>query len=376
MTKDELMEFWDSIISARRCTLESAEKHLQGLATDAYFDGDLHLVVSGGSSGKRCVVAYDWHGWAVCAVGLMRGFWAMNQCCPIWCASLSACAAGHATSALLETFSNPSHPNVRAPISLPIQEIVTILNETQPPILHTYPTMLPILCEEASKGRLQIKPKFIWSTSETLLSEVKALAEKTWGVPVLDHWAASESSGGAFCCLRSPGFHIAEDLNIIEAVDERGKPVEPGKWSAKIFVTNLYNRVMPLLRYEIPDGLRIAETPCSCGSKYLHATAARARLDEVFDYGNDIKVHAENFEVSLEGRAISEYQVYQTSRGVEVNVVARRDFDIESLRFQIKQSLLNLGVSNPEVIVRCVDRLERMDSGKVRRFIPLLEANR
>ena len=375
MTKGDLMEHWDAIVTDPRCTLAAAETHLAGLTADAYFLDDLHVIASGGSSGKRGVFVYDWHGWAVSALGLMRGLYDIllslgRQPAPF--ATVSAYVASHATSALGQTFSNPDRPSVRAPVSLPLAEIVTILNRTQPSLLHTYPSMLPALCEEARSGHLHISPTLVWSTSEPLLPEVRAMVEATWNVAVANGWAASESSGGAFCCPVGAGFHIGEDLNIIEPIDEHGNPVPRGGRSAKILLTNLYNRIMPLIRYEITDEFQIADGPCRCGSAYLKVADVHGRADDVFRYASGIRVHPLNFRSPLgKDPAIVEYQVRQTERGAEIAIVARATVNIDALRSTIAQRLTDLGLSAPEVIVRRVDRIERQGAGKLKRFIPL-----
>jgi hypothetical protein len=53
MTKDDLMANWDGIVSDRRLTLDLAERHLAGLASDAYLFDELHVIASGGSTGRR-----------------------------------------------------------------------------------------------------------------------------------------------------------------------------------------------------------------------------------------------------------------------------------------------------------------------------------
>ena len=375
MTKGDLMENWDAIVTEPRCTFKAAETHLAGLTAAAYFLGDLHVIASGGSSGKRGVFVYDWHGWAASALGLMRGLFDIllglgQQPGPF--ATVSAFVASHATSALGQTFSNPARPSVRAPVSLPLAEIVAILNRTQPSLLHAYPSMLPALCEEARSGHLRVAPALIWSTSEPLLPEVRAMVEAAWNAPVANGWAASESPGGAFCCPAGGGFHIGEDLNIIEPIDEHGNPVRRGERSSKILLTNLYNRIMPFIRYEITDEFQIADGPCRCGSAYLKVADVHGRADDVFRYASGIRVHPLNFRSPL-GRdpAIVEYQVRQTERGAEIAVVARAPVDIEAVRSTVAQTLTGLGLSAPEVIVRRVDRIERQDAGKLKRFIPL-----
>ena len=63
MTKGDLMQHWDAIVTDERCTLAAAETHLAQLTGDAYFLDELHLIASGGSSGTRRVcrkVFDDW----------------------------------------------------------------------------------------------------------------------------------------------------------------------------------------------------------------------------------------------------------------------------------------------------------------------------
>lgn len=376
ITKDDLMENWDAIVTDRRCMLAAAEAHLAHLTTDAYFLDDLHVIASGGSSGKRGVFLYDWHGWAVSWLGISRGLFTTPLPAgrvpsgPV--VTVAAYSASHATSALGETFSHPARPTVRAPVTLPLAEIVERLNSAQPSVLQGYASMLSLLCEEARSGRLHIDPVLIVSSSEPLLPEIRAKAEATWNAPVLNAWAASESIGGAFSCPIGPGFHIGEDLNIIEPVDEGGNPVPSGERSHKIFLTNLYNQVMPLIRYEITDEFQVSAAPCPCGSAYLKVEDVHGRADDVFEYAGGVKVHPLNFRSALgKASSIIEYQVRQTATGAEVDVVARPDVDTGVLRRALEERLRSLGLRTPEVIVRRVDGIDRQPTGKLKRFVPI-----
>ncbi len=376
MTKDDLMQHWDAIVTDERCTLAAAETHLAHLTGDAYFLDELHLIASGGSSGTRGVFLYDWHGWAACWLGASRGlFSVLLNMRPVpsgAVASVTAYTATHATSAIGQTFSRPDSPTVQAPVTLPLADIVAILNRTKPAILLCYASMLPALCEEAESGRLQIEPALVWSSSEPLLPEVRQRAEATWKVPVLNAWAASESSGGTFSCGAGSGFHIGEDLYVIEPVDQRGNPARHGERSAKIFLTNLYNLVMPLIRYEITDEFQIADAPCRCGSAYLRVEDVQGRADDVFEFAGGVRVHPLNFR-SVLGKepAVIEYQVRQTATGAEVDVVGRSVPDIGVLRRALEERLAGVGLSAPEVVVRRVERIDRQGTGKLKRFVPL-----
>jgi hypothetical protein len=66
---------------------------------------------------------------------------------------------------------------------------------------------------------------------------------------------------------------------------------------------------------------------------------------------------------------VSDYQVRQTTRGIEVTAQAVA-LETEVLRLELIASLASAGLRDPEVEVRAVPVLERhADTGKLRRFI-------
>src|SRR5206468_484554 len=142
--------------------------------------------------------------------------------------------------ALLETFITSDLMIEGVPITQPVDQIVARLNEVEPDVVFAYPSALLPLVEEALAGRLNIKPRRFLVGAEPLFPEIRAAAEATWGVPVLNMYGSSEAGAMGITC-DAGGLHLAEDLCIIEAVDEDGRPVGPGERSAKVYMTNLYN---------------------------------------------------------------------------------------------------------------------------------------
>ena len=96
--------------------------------------------------------------------------------------------------------------------------------------------------------------------------------------------------------------HLSEDLVIVEPVDEQGRPVAPGDRAAKVYLTNLFNRVLPLIRYEITDEVTILTEPCPCGSAHRCVADIQGRLDDVFVYDGR-RVHPHVFRSALGRRA-------------------------------------------------------------------------
>ena len=69
----------------------------------------------------------------------------------------------------------------------------------------------------------------------------------------------------------------------MELVDNAGRPVPTGVRSDKIFLTNLYNLALPLIRYEITDQLELLRRGgCPCGSAFRRVGDPHGRLDDTF----------------------------------------------------------------------------------------------
>ncbi len=384
MTKHDLMTNFDRIVSDPRLTLDRIERHLDGLTSDAYLLDRFHAVASGGSSGHRGVFVYDWESWADCYLSCLRYTIRARLQSPQPTSGptvIVAVAAEHAThmsSALPQTFTDPeSMVAVRVPITLTIAEIVERLNRANPDALIAYPSILPELAHAARTGRLCISPRAIISASEPLLPEIRAVTEETWGAPVMNWWASSEAGGMGISCGRGPGMHLSDDLVIVEPVDAAGRPVPAGVRSAKVFVTNLYNPLLPLIRYEITDEIVMIpdDQGCGCGSAHRRLEDVHGRLDDLFVYDGVGAVHPHIFRSRLgRDRAIVEYQVRQTERGAAIAIRCRDAVDIPQLRTAIVGDLERLGLIAPEITVERVEHLERQTTGKLKRFLPLTTA--
>ena len=203
------------------------------------------------------------------------------------------------------------------------------------------------------------------------MPEIRAAAQEAWGAPVGNIWATSEGGGVGLPCDHSRS-HLSDDLLIVEPVDEEGRPVAPGQRSAKIYLTNLFNRALPLIRYEITDEVTVETEPCPCGSAHRCVADVQGRLDDVFVYdGRRVHPHVLR-SVLARHPGVVEYQVRQTSVGARIVVRCGAFVDVQGLGVEIRDALGGLGLPDPVVDVSVVERLER-DPGpaKLRRFVAL-----
>ncbi len=378
MTKDDLMAHFDEIVTEPRLTLDLVESHLASLTSDAYLLGRYHAVASGGSSGLRGVFVYGWESWADLYLSIARYLLrdrlldAEHRGTPMIVGAVGAEAPSHATSAVFQTFSNPATAVHRFPVTLPLAQIVAGLNDLQPEYLFGYASVLHELAFEARAGRLRIRPRTILSGVEPLLPEIRRTLEATWRAPVINAWGASEAGGIAVQCVAGPGMHLSDDLLIVEAVDEGGMAVAPGTRSAKIYVTNLFNPVLPLIRYEITDEVTLLDESCPCGSQHRLVGDVQGRHDEGFTYAGRLRVHPHLFRSRLgRERNILEYQVRQTPTGAAVSFCGRGEVDVRALQEDLEEMLHRQGIELPDVSLSLVAQIERTAIGKLKRFVPL-----
>lgn len=377
MTKDDLMSNWDAIVTDHRLTLQQAEDHLSSITADAYILDRYHVVASGGSSGRRGVFAWDWDGWAQAYLGFARWLLRagmrlgpMEQGPPM--ALVAADMPTHMTSAIGQTFASPATPVVRFPVTMPLAEIVAGLNDARPNVLSGYPSILAELAREARAGRLRVSPRLVVATSEPLTPGLRATVESAWGAPVMNWWGTSEGGATGSSCGFAPGMHLSEDMMIIEPVDDAFEPVAPGETASRVLLTNVINPLQPLIRYEITDEVRVLDGPCPCGSVMTGVDDIEGRTDDCFVYEGGVVVHPHVLRSPLSrDPAVIEYQVRQTVRGVDVDILCGDGADAGRLEREIAAHLRAVGLADPGVQVRRVASLERTAAGKLRRFVPL-----
>ncbi|MDJ0849555.1 MAG: hypothetical protein QNK04_14385 [Myxococcota bacterium] len=279
MTRADLMENWDEIVIYPSLRLDLVEKHLRDGNEDAYLYDSFHAVDTTGRDGQRGVFVYDWDGWIASFVGSAR--WrlrnrgrVLEKVRPV-VASVYGTAGSHIQPAIHKTFSVGGFHCLST--RQPFEVLVESLNAVQPHVLLGRPSVFLDLAREARAGRLRIRPPYVTSSGEPLEPDVRSAIEDAFDAHVHDAWIASEALPLGASCSSGAGLHVSDDLLILEPVDDRGAPVKPGRRSDKVYLTNLFNLALPLIRYELDDQVTMASAPCPCGSPYTLVESVRRR---------------------------------------------------------------------------------------------------
>ena len=160
-----------------------------------------------------------------------------------------------------------------------LDRLVADLNVYQPAFLASYPTTLALLGTEQAAGRLKIRPAALWSGGEHLARATRAEIERAFACPVSNEYGASECMSIAFGC-REGWLHVNADWVLLEPVDRDYRPTPAGELSHTVLLTNLANRVQPIIRYDLGDSIVVKPERCACGSP-LPAMRVVGRCDDV-----------------------------------------------------------------------------------------------
>lgn len=170
-------------------------------------------------------------------------------------------------------------------VRAPLPELVAELNEFQPAIFMSYGTVTKLLASEQEAGRLHIEPTLIILTAEGLaLNEYDRIAN-VFKAKVGNSYAASECLFMSYMCEQK-WLHVNADWVVFEPVDADYRPVPPGVQSHTVLISNLANRVQPILRYDLGDSIIQRPDPCPCGNP-LPAIRVQGRAADMLVFPTD-----------------------------------------------------------------------------------------
>ncbi|MGZ5139940.1 MAG: phenylacetate--CoA ligase family protein [Burkholderiales bacterium] len=161
----------------------------------------------------------------------------------------------------------------------PLPRLVDALNSWQPTYVATHPSVASVLATEQRAGRLRITPAALWLGGETLSAADRSSIAAAFQCTVLEQYGASECLSIACECAHG-SMHLNADWVLLEPVDKNYNPVLPGTMSHTVLLTNLANRVQPIIRYDLGDSVQIEPGLCPCGSPFP-ALLIEGRTDEV-----------------------------------------------------------------------------------------------
>jgi phenylacetate-CoA ligase len=200
--------------------------------------------------------------------------------------------AGYATARRLLA-QRPSRRSRMRIVSVhrPLPEIVAELAAFRPAMLNGYASAVALVAAEQAAGRLAIDPAVVVTAAEGLAPEAYERIAAAFGARVVNQYGCSEFMGLATGCPHG-WLHVNADWALLEPVDAAGRPTPPGEVSHTVLLTNLANRVQPVIRYDLGDSVVVRPDPCPCGDP-LPAVRVQGRTADVLTFAapaGDVRV--------------------------------------------------------------------------------------
>lgn len=220
---------------------------------------------------------------------------------------------------------------------------------------------------QAKRTDARIRPKAVLSTCMVLHDFERELIASVFDCPVINRYGCEEVSLIASECRQGEGLHVNGECVYVELIDEQGRPCPPGK-PGRVVVTDLHNRAMPMIRYEVGDMAVWAEKPCSCGRTLpllarIEGRVADYVLTKAGDYISGISL-TENLAVKIPG--VAQMQIVQEELDrFTFNIVKGSDFSDQSLTVLAEQVERHFGKGTQYATVY-MEKIPQEPSGKYR----------
>ena len=368
VTKALLMENFDGAVTDTRLTKRALELWLREQrdpGTD--FLGEFIVVHGSGSSGSIGIFVYQRTAWRF-VHSAMAGRLPTPENYPAGKTKTAFYLATHGHFGAVSTAArmpNALYDTLIISVLDSSESVIKRLNDFQPHRLQGYPSSISELADRAIAGRLQIRPKRIFLGGEALTKAMEQKIHNAWGAPVHVLYSASESK----CIgIQYPGAEtmaIMDDLNILEMLDARDRPVRPGE-EGRAVVTNLYNYALPVLRYELNDWVVLGDA--DDGSPFSLVRQIKGRVNDglpvILDTGKHdvISPHVLSYLPDIEKIQYSSLRPDH----FRIDYVASRDLDA-AVRSELQRILALKGAGRTTFEVRRVETIANdPQTGKLR----------
>ena len=127
-----------------------------------------------------------------------------------------------------------------------------LLHRVSPTMVMSSPSLMLAVLEHCRETSQTLPLQLIWTISEVVPEELRELVRQTPGCRLADMYGTVETGLIAVQCADCDAYHPADRHLVLELVTDDGRRPEPGEMG-RVIVTTLFNRAMPLIRYETGD---------------------------------------------------------------------------------------------------------------------------
>jgi phenylacetate-CoA ligase len=208
--------------------------------------------------------------------------------------------------------------------------------------------------------------KTIISGSEVLTDETRDKLKQVFDCPVYSYYSNQENGSLAQECDNFNEFHLNSASYIIEILKlNSDEPADDGELG-RVIVTDLYNRAMPLIRYDTGD-LAIQQNEAECGLKGQTVKNISGRAVDMIYATDSTPLSPHTWSVYMwKYDKLKQYQFVQNAQKDYVMIINGGDmYTDEDITEHLKKILGN----DANIKIERVDEIPVLASGKFKKTV-------
>lgn len=247
-----------------------------------------------------------------------------------------------------------------------VDEFIRLWRRVRPEYLTGYVGGVVALARLATQRGIELAPpRAIGVTAGPLLPTQRNEIQRFFRAPVYDHYRTSEANWLAGECAEQSGLHLFQDTKRIEILRD-GRATKPDE-DGEIIVTDLGNRVFPIIRYATGDVSSRIDHVCACGRPHPLIRPVQGRVIDFLSLPSG-KVIVGGLTGTFAGLDdyVRQFQIYQAANfDIEVRVMLTEHPDsVRIAEERVARLRANVG-GEAAVSMRIVDHIESQ-KGKLR----------
>lgn len=242
--KDMLMKHFDKVVTVDNVHKKDILNFFENSTNpNELYKNKYHIIHTSGSSGKLGIFIYNKKEWDTLYPYIINVFdfnFRKNKSVFI------GAVGGHFTGASFiswctEGITRFFCESLILDVNDPLDEMIEKLNKFQPTILGGYFNALKVLAQKQEQGELHINPNLLTNCGEGITKKDKAYIERIFNASMSNLYSFAECYVLGFGKKEYDGIYLRDDLCLVEIMDDH------------LLITNLVNRVEPIIRYRIDD---------------------------------------------------------------------------------------------------------------------------
>jgi phenylacetate-CoA ligase len=286
-SKEILMKNFDEVGSDPAINFCDVDEYSRnGNDHNRWYKNKYKIIKTSGSSGNYGFFIYDKQAWGILrAITINRASYVkVNPFRKNKLAIIVDTKGLHAGISLMGSIPKMFYDLLIMDVHEPQRTITQKLNSFQPDILSGYANSISMCAYEQSNLHLNIQPRQIACSGESLTTEAMKIIHRAFGISPINMYGSSESICIAHSTLKCKNLHVAYDWNLIEVVDEFGGKVREER-TGNAVLTNLYNYSFPLIRYMTNDRISMGSGSCKdCRSIFPAITKIEGRAEDTLNF--------------------------------------------------------------------------------------------